>query len=308
MKRLTLGVMLLALGLVLTACSAVIDSEGAKIGNPADFAQATHIAQMSDAAAISTRTAVDIITTRQVESIHASATEQAARVNAAATASAIDHQALQARADKVKAGAAVVVAQAETEQRAQGAALAGKSTLYFFGYVGVGVGTLVLFVGVAFGIVALVNKRATSVYPNAQGQFPIITKRGPGWVAFHDPNRGLGPGAVIRTPGLIERAAYGWALAHGKALALEPGAMYPQTAGEGAMVQIGVGAQLVQHEVAKQSGRPKVLFGVGSGAQTSATASREKHDTPRLPMITVVNDPAQIKAFEQRLLGEGGEE
>ena len=126
MKRLTLGVMLLALGLGLTACGVVIDSEGAKIGNPADFAQATHIAQMSDAAAISTRTAVDIVSTRQVADIQARATEQAARVNAAATASAIDHQAAQARADEVKAGAAVVVAQAETEQRAQGAALAGR--------------------------------------------------------------------------------------------------------------------------------------------------------------------------------------
>jgi len=306
MKRLTLAVLLVIVVVLLTACGVVIDSEGAKIGNPADFAQATHIAQMSDAAAISTRTAVDIITTRQVESIHASATEQAARVNAAATASAIDHQAAQARADEVKAGAAVVKAQAETEQRAQGAALAGKSTLYFFGYVGVGVGTLVLFVGVAFGIVALVNKRATVVYPDARGQFPIITKRGAGWVAFHDPNRALGPGAVIRTPGLIERAAYGWALARGNAPMLEPGAEYPQTAGEGAMLQIGVGAQAVQNEVAKQAGRPKVLFGIlPIGVQPTAAASEKK--STRLPPITIVNDPAQIAAFEQRLLGDGGE-
>jgi hypothetical protein len=86
----------------------------------------------------------------------------------------------------------------------------------------------------------------------------------------------------------------------------EPQAAFALTGSEGAMVQIGVGAQLVQHEVAKQSGRPKLVMAMGSGTQTSATAN-EKRNTPRLPAITFINDPAQIAAFEQRLLGDGGD-
>jgi uncharacterized protein YceK len=199
MKRLTwLGVM--GAALVLTGCGAVVDSEGAKIGDPVRFAEATHVAQMSEESVQATVTAVSLQTTRTAADISAQATRTAADVSARATSSAIDHQAQQAGADQDKARAAVVVAQSETEQRAQGAALAGKSTLYLFGWAGLGVGVLVLVIGGAFAVVAWIGKRATSIYPNKQGQFPIIRASGLGWVVFHDPSRAVGPGAVYRVP------------------------------------------------------------------------------------------------------------
>jgi hypothetical protein len=306
-KRLILGVLVIGAALALTACAAVVDSEGAKVGDPVRFAQATQVARVNDAVLQATATAVSLQTTRTAADISAQATRTVADITARATTEAIAQQSQQADADKAKAGAAVVMAQAETEQNAQGAALAGKSTLYLLSYAGLGVASMVLVIGLAFGVSAWVGKRATSVYPNKAGQFPVIVTKGPGYVALHDPNRGLGPGSVIRTPGLVERLAYSLALARGQAPMLEPGATYPETASEQSMLQIGVGAQAVQNEVAKQSGRPKFLFGaLPIGAQTLAAG--EKRNTPRLPPITFVNDPAQIEAFEQKLLGEGGDE
>lgn len=95
-------------------------------------------------------------------------------------------------------------AQAETEIKAQPAKLAGKSTWYALSWTGAGVGLLVFAVGMAFAIVAWTNKRATTIYPNKQGQFPVIVRRGLGWVIFHDPSRAVGPGAVYRVPTLID--------------------------------------------------------------------------------------------------------
>jgi hypothetical protein len=297
---------MIGLALVMPSCAAVVDSEGAKVGDPVRFAQATQVARVNEAVLQATATAVSLQTTRTAADISAQATRTVADITARATTEAIAQQAQQADADKAKAGAAVVVAQAETELNAQGAALAGKSTLYLLGYAGLGIGALVLVIGLALGVSAWVNKRATSVYPNKAGQFPVIVTRGPGYVALHDPNRGLGPGSVIRTPGLIERAAYGLALAQGKAPMLEPGAEYPQTASEPIMAQIGTGAQAVQNEVAKQSGRPKLLFGfLPVGAQPAQGQTRTRS---RMPQISVINDPKEIEHFEQKLLGDGGNE
>jgi len=93
---------------------------------------------------------------------------------------------------------------ADTEVMAQPAKLAGKSVWYFMSWTGAGVGLLVFAVGMAFALVAWTNKRATTIYPNKQGQFPVIVRRGLGWVIFHDPSRAVGPGAVYRVPTLID--------------------------------------------------------------------------------------------------------
>ena len=303
------------LAITLAGCAGVIDSEGAKIGDPKRFAEATHIARMSEESVQATSTAVSLQTTRTAADISAQATaislqttRTVADITSRATSEAISNEKRQSEAGQVGAQATIAVAKAKTEMDAQPAEAQGKSVAYLLGWAGLGAGVLVLVVGLAFGIVAWVNKHATSIYPNKAGQFPVIITKGPGYVALHDPNRGLGPGAIIRTPGLIERAAYGIAMARGNAPMLEPGAEYPQTASEPAMLQLGVGAQAVQNEVAKQSGRPKLLFGIlPIGAQPAGDRGQTRTRV-RMPQIAVINDPKQIADFEQKLLSDGGNE
>lgn len=299
--RWAISILVIGAALTLTACAAVIDSEGAKIGDPARFAEATHIAEMSQAAAQATAQAVSIEATRQT-----------ARIEAEATAAAITHAKQQAEADKVRAGAAIEQARAVTEQNAQGAALAGKSTLYLLGYAGLGVGGLVLAVGLAFGVVAWVNKRATSVYPDKRGQFPVIVRRGLGWVAFHDPNRALGPAAVVRTPTALDALA-GVAVATVRALregntpslpTAEPAAAFPLPGSEAALLQIATQEQAAQVRVAEQSGRPKFMLTVSTPEQPT---TRQSAARGRMPAITMINDPAQIERFERKLLTDGDE-
>lgn len=289
MKRLSILIICVIALATLAGCALVVDGEGAKFGNPESFAQATHIAQMSEDAAMATRQAVELEATRTT-----------ANIRAEATRAAIAAQAQQAEADKAKSGAAIARVKAETEQGAQEAATAGKQALYLLGYAGAGVGALILVVGLAFGITAWVGKRASTVYPNKQGQFPVIIRKGAGWIAFHDPNRALGPGAVLHTPGLLERAGYALALARGKAPALQPGADYPQPAEVGAMLQVTSQAQASQLQIAEKSGRPKIIFSV-----TQPGPTEQKPARGRMPPIALINDPSQIQAFEQKLLESG---
>lgn len=313
-KRL-LFAMLIGLALGLTACGAVIDSEGAKIGDPKRFAEATHVAQMSEAAAQATATAVTLQTTRTAGDIGATATaaslqttRTAADITARATAEAIAHDKAQADADKVRAQATVALAKAKTEVEAQPAEARGKATAYLLSWAGLGVGVLVLMVGLAFGVVAWVNKRATVIYPNKQGQFPLVPERGLGYTIYHDPNRAIGPGTVVNRPGLADAITHVILLAQGREKPQAPGATYPETASEQAMLQIGTGAQLVQNEVARQSGRPKFMFGFMQppGAQPTGARGQTRHG--RMPQVAVINDPKQIERFEQKLLDEGDDE
>lgn len=306
MKRLTLIVIML-LALVVVGCAAVIDSEGAKIGDPKRFAEATHVAAMSEAASQATATAVSLQTTRVAADISAQATRTVADITARATAEAIANEKRQSEAGQVGAQATVALAKAKTEVDAQPAEARGKATAYLLGWAGLGAGALVLAVGLAFGVVAWVNKRATVIYPNKQGQFPLLPEHGPGYTVYHDPNRALGPGTIINRPGLAERLTHVILLARGREKPQTPGATYPETASEGAMVQIGVGAQAVQHEVAKQSGRPKLLFGMQpSGLHLSSDRGQARHG--RMPQVAVINDPKEIEHFERRLLNEGDDE
>ncbi len=307
-RTILLHSILALLAVLMVGCAGVIDSEGAKIGDPKRFAEATHIARMSDESVQATSTAVSLQTTRMAADISVQATKTSANIAARATAESISHEKAQADADKVSAQATIALAKAKTEVEAQPAEAHGKAMAYLLSWAGLGAGALVLMIGLAFGIVAWVNKRATSVYPNREGQFPVIITKGPGYVALHDPNRGFGPGAIIRTPGLIERAAYGIAMARGNAPILEPGTEYSQTASEPAMLQIGVGAQAVQNEVAKQSGRPKLLFGtLPIGTQPTSDRGQARIRV-RMPQIAVINDPKQIADFEQKLLSDGSDE
>jgi hypothetical protein len=207
MKRLMLIVLAL-FAIVAVGCSAVIDSEGAKIGDPKRFAEATHVARMSEESVQATSTAVSLQTTRTAAEISAQATRTIADITARATAEAIANEKRQSEAAQVGAQATAALAKAKTEVEAQPSEAAGKSIGYLLGWSGLGVGALILVIGLAFGVVAWVNKRATIIYPNKQGQFPLLPEHGPGYTVYHDPNRALGPGTVINRPGIADRLTH----------------------------------------------------------------------------------------------------
>lgn len=280
--------------LTVVGCGAVIDSEGAKIGNPKDFAEATHIAAMSQESVQATATAVSLQTTRTV-----------ADIQARATAEAIANAQRQSEADKVAAQATVALARAKSEQDALPAATAGRAVAY----LGIGIGALVLFMGLAFGVVAWVNKRATAIYPDKRGQFPVIIRQGLGWVAFHDPNRALGSATVARVPTLLDgfagvvvsavRAFRSWDTP--QLPVAEPQASFALAGSEPTMLQVASQEQAAQVRIAENPDRPKIMLA------TLPHENAPSHPVTkwRMPQISVINDPQQIERFEQKLLGGG---
>jgi hypothetical protein len=206
MKRLPLIVLAL-LAVVVVGCAGVIDSEGAKIGDPKRFAEATHIAAMSEEAVQATSTAVSLQTTRTAAEISAKATEtslQATRmandISAVATREAIANAKRQSDADQAAAQATVALSKAKSEVEAQPAQAKGLATAYFVGYIGAGVAVLVLLVGLAFALTAFANTRARVVYPTKSGQMPLVITGN----TVLEPNRQLGAGVIIPSkPGAL---------------------------------------------------------------------------------------------------------
>jgi len=314
---------------LMVASACVADHEGIKVGDPKAFAEATHIARLSGEAAAATATAVAIDVTRQAENIRAEGTRvaidvtrqaeniraegtrQVQTVRATGTAQAIVAFAAQQRAEQVKAETDVERARAQSEQNAIPAASAGRA----IGYLGMGVGALVLLVGLAFGVVAWVNKRATAVYPDKRGQFPVIVRQGIGWVAFHDPNRALGSATVARVPTALDGLA-GVVVSTVKALKSgdvprlpvpEPQAAFPLAGSEAALLQVASQEQAAQVRIAENPELPKVML-TAAGVLERGQVRGGDANAPRgrMPSVTVVNDPAQIANFEHRLL-TGGE-
>ena len=140
---------------------------------------------------------------------------------------ALERQLLQAQADKAQADA-------EATRNALPAATLRNMLLY----TGVGVSVLVLAVGSAFAAVAWLNKRATSVYPNDAGQYPVIVKRSwSGVTIVHDPNRALGPTTIYTAPSLA-------GMLSGRKGQL-PAAQFPMPGSESSMLQLATQAQAV---------------------------------------------------------------
>lgn len=108
-----------------------------------------------------------------------------------------------ARAVEVQATATAAAQAAAEREATAGARAAAVSVMW----LAAAVGLLVLCVSCAFAVGAWFTKRATTIYPNAAGQYPVITRRGFGYVAMHDPNRSLGPVTVYRTPTLLDTLA-----------------------------------------------------------------------------------------------------
>lgn len=67
-------------------------------------------------------------------------------------------------------------------------------------------GLIVLAVGCSAALAAWMSVRASIVYPNAAGQYPIVVRHNgtTGQTMVYDPSRALGPVAVIQTPNRMQ--------------------------------------------------------------------------------------------------------
>ncbi len=216
-----------------------------------------------------------------------------AEANAARVALLAQQEAARAKA---LADKAAIDAQAENDARA--AAAMGKRLTY----IGLGAGVLIACVGLALALVGWVNKRANETRPNAAGIFPVIVKPVAGGVIVHDPNRAIGPTTIYTTPSIAGAVAERAGLPIGQATVDAP-----LSATEGAHVQIASQAQAVQ--LMSAATRPQALFGVSETRKPEDTAklitaaiSAGAGVAGRLPKITIIDDPAQVAGFEQKLL------
>ena len=149
----------------------------------------------------------------------------------------------------------------ETAKSQQPAAIVGGSLRI----MGLGVSALVFLIGAAFALVAWINKRATTIYPNKQGQFPVIVRHGMGWVVFHDPSRNAGPGAVYRVPTLADPL----------------------------MARLGLPAAQAAYPLPDVSEQTLALISSQSNA-VAATAAQNRW--PKIPAISIGKVPLSIEA------------
>lgn len=208
----------------------------------------------------------------------------------------------EARARSIEMDAAQVETDAVEDAKA---ALVARNVMVA---MAMGVGALVLVIGGAFVVLAWMGKRATAIYPNAAGQYPVIVRRGFGWITFHDPNRGLGPAAVYKVPTLLDQvAAVALAIAERRAPQLPaPAADFPATAQEGTMAQIATQAQAGQ-VAAAQNKWPKSPLWLGRLTQGGRGGDEPPvviEPAARMPQITVVNNPQEVAEFREKLLLE----
>lgn len=72
-------------------------------------------------------------------------------------------------------------------------------------------GLIILAVGGSSAVAAWLNVRASVVYPNGAGQYPIVVKHSglTGQTMVYDPSRALGPVAVVTAPNAVQRRLVG---------------------------------------------------------------------------------------------------
>lgn len=218
---------------------------------------------------------------------------------------AIERQILEAQASK-----------ARTDAQAAEKSLPAAILRNALSFVGVGTGILVVTVGSAFALVAWLNKRATSVYPDSSGQYPIFVYKGLGWRAFHDPNRSLGPAAAYHTPTWLDQALHAAAaiavtIRTGQPPALlspKPQGDFPQAGSEDTMERITARHQAVQLMAGATRGAAadQVHEQVSTIAARLVTPSSVLGESgqPALPAVTYLTDPREIEQFKRTYVFE----
>lgn len=116
-------------------------------------------------------------------------------------------RAIEQRTADEAAQAALARAQAQVALHAAEDARAARTARYVLVDLGIGLGALILLVGGALAAAAWLYKQASTVYPNAAGQFPLIVQRDrlSGETIVHDPARMLGPAAIYSSQDRVRR-------------------------------------------------------------------------------------------------------
>lgn len=180
----------------------------------------------------------------------------------------------------------------ETETKAQWAAVTGRVAFY----LSLGVGAGLLFIGCVVALNTWLVKRAGAIYPNAAGQYPVVTMSGFGWATMFDPNRQLGPVMIHKTPTIIDQlAAVMLAWRSGTVPALPtPAAEFPPTGDQATMLQVASQAQAVGLMAAATRQQWPTL---GSAPQTKEERARlietvtGAQPGARMPTVRVIDDP-----------------
>ncbi|MBN1886946.1 MAG: hypothetical protein JW850_03115 [Thermoflexales bacterium] len=228
----------------------------------------------------------------------------------------------EAQATRVAMEANDEAAAREVERKAAQAAapaLALRNVLAALGIgLGVMVSALVALVGSAFAAVAWLHKRATSVYADAKGLYPLVVSKGWGWVSVHDANKGLGPAAVYRVPtpvdhmlSILASVASFLRSGHAPGGMISPGpeGAFPLPGSEDTMERIAARSQAVQ-----------LMAGATHGAAHNERVSKRvarvatqlldpngllgEPQRPALPPVTVISDPREIERFKQTFVLE----
>jgi len=106
---------------------------------------------------------------------------------------------LNAQADVARAAAD----RAQVDAQAQAAALPAIVASIRMTALGVGIAVVIATVGIALAVVILATTRAITIYPNANGQWPIIAdRRRGGALLLVDTSRALGPVMLIGADGV----------------------------------------------------------------------------------------------------------
>lgn len=116
-------------------------------------------------------------------------------------------EAIRQRSADEAAHAAIDRAQAAVTLGAAQDAQPSLTARYVLLNLGAGLGGLLLLVGGALAVAAWLYKQASTVYPNAAGQYPLIVQRSrlTGETIIHDPARMLGPAAIYTSHDRMRR-------------------------------------------------------------------------------------------------------
>lgn len=299
-KQLALVALVIGAALTLTACAAVIDNEGFKFGNPADFAQATHIAEMSQLASEATAQAVAFEATRQTADIQSRATAGAMQMQATGTAVAGNAMATAtAKAQIADATATAVAWQAPQVANTARAAMVTQWTLA----VALGAGVSVAFL-MALAFVLMVRTRARIIPRDASGQLPGVLIGG----TLTDPQRQIGPSVTMpQGPGLL------WNIARAVRY-VRTGDVLPLPTTQ---VQVTDGGATADHllEAARQAAQVTTAAAIFRPGDPQARKEKieliVKRDGGRLlgrmPEVKLIDDPTKVAEFRKVLELESGE-
>jgi hypothetical protein len=143
--------------------------------------------------------------------------------------------------------------------------------------------------------VAWLNKRATSVYADEKGLYPVVIRRSwNGITIVHDPNRALGPTTIYTAPSLTSALLEMLKIRQDRAL----GVQFPLPGSEDTLRRLSSQAHGIQlmsaatrpQGLLAEKFKPEQAFRL---AQAITTANTD-HLESRMPQITMVQDPAEV--------------